>query len=312
MAQALKQDFLAITDWDGARILSVLELARRIKQARPRRRDPKPFRDRHMALVFQKPSLRTRMSFELGFHELGGTTIYMSPAEVGLGEREPVADVARVISRYADVIVARVFAHALVESLARHASVPVVNALSDYNHPCQILADLLTMLERRGSLEGLKVAWVGDGNNVATSWINAARRLPIEVRLACPEGFSPSPDVLKAAQAEAPGRVFVMGKPSEAVSGADVVYADTWYSMGQEQEKVERRRRFAGFTVDEELMRLAPEAWFLHCLPAHRGDEVTDAVIEGPRSLVFDQAENRLHAQKALLLSLFRLEGAFL
>lgn len=304
------KDFLSLTDWEAARITRVLELAKRLKTLHRQGRDPRPFCGKHQVLLFQKPSLRTRLSFEIGFAQLGGLTSYTAPSEVGLGERESVADVARVLSRYANVIVARVFAHSLLEELAAHASVPVVNGLSDYNHPCQILSDLMTLSERRGSLEGAHIAWIGDGNNVATSWINAARRLPIRVTLACPEGYEIPAEVRKHA-AEAGDRVRFLRDPKAAVIDADVVYTDTWYSMGQEKEKETRRREFAGYTVDEDLMaRARPDALFMHCLPAHRGDEVTEAVLEGPRSVIFDQAENRLHAQKAILLSVMGVENA--
>ncbi len=260
------------------------------------------------ALVFQKPSLRTRVSFEVAMLQLGGNAIYLSPNEIQLGQREGVADAARVLSRYVDVLVARVFLHDDVVGLARHASVPVVNALSDREHPCQILADLLTLMEHRGELGGLTLAYVGDGNNVASSLALLAPRLGINLRLACPDGYEPASDVLASAFQGANGNaasIELFRSPQEAVRGADAVYTDTWYSMGQEDERELRQPVFRDYQVNAALMSAAkPDALVMHCLPAHRGQEITDEMIDSVRSVVFDQAENRLHAQKALLVHL--------
>ncbi len=258
------------------------------------------------ALLFQKPSLRTRVSFEIGMLQLGGHAVYLSPAEIQLGQREGVADAAQVLSRYVGVIIARVFLHEEVEGLARYASVPVVNALSDREHPCQILADLLTLREHRGALPGLVLAYVGDGNNVANSLALAAPRLGVDLRFACPGGYEPDPVLLEQARVAAAlngGSISLLRDPREAVDGADAIYTDAWYSMGQEGEAGPRQAVFRDYQVNSALVRLArPDALILHCLPAHRGQEITDEVLDGPRSVVYDQAENRLHAQKALLL----------
>ncbi len=258
-----------------------------------------------LALVFEKPSLRTRVSFDVAMRQLGGDCIYLSPAEVGLGTREPVEDVARVLSRYVDCIAARTFAHETVEALARWADVPVINALSDGEHPCQALADVLTIRDKKGRLEGVSLAFVGDGNNTARSLCLAAAMSGMEFRFASPEGHDlPEATVARARElaGAARGGIACLREPQEAVKGADVVYTDVWASMGQEEESAARREAFQGYQVDAGLMSLAaPEAIFMHDLPAHRGEEVSAEVIEGPQSVVFDQAENRLHAQKAVL-----------
>jgi len=258
-----------------------------------------------LGLLFEKPSLRTRVSFEVAMRQLGGEAIYLSPAEVGLGERESVADVARVLGRYVDVIAARVFSHRTAAELAYHAGVPVINALSDLEHPCQALADLLTVYEKKGRLAGVTLGFVGDGNNVAHSLMLAAALAGMNFRIASPADYAVDKAVLHAAQHYAAGSgasIFCTQEPSEAVRAADVVYTDVWTSMGQEAEALERQRAFTGYQVDARLLSLAREdAIFLHDLPAHRGEEVTDDVMDGPQSAVFDQAENRMHAQKALL-----------
>ncbi len=266
------------------------------------------------ALIFEKPSLRTRVSFEVGMKQLGGTAIYLSQAEVGLGQREPVADVARVLSRYVSGIVARTYAQKALQDLAAAADVPVINALSDEEHPCQALADLLTIREKKGSLKGVRVAFVGDGNNVASSLAIAAGLAGVDMAVASPDGFSLPPAVVEAATGWARrtgGSLETMVDPEVAVRGADVVYTDVWTSMGQEAAWRERLEAFQGYQVDEKLMSLAkPDAIFMHDLPAHRGEETVDEVIESAQSVVFDQAENRLHAQKALLAALMGEEGS--
>jgi ornithine carbamoyltransferase len=258
-----------------------------------------------LAIMFEKPSLRTRVSFELAMRQLGGETIYLSPAEVGLGQRESVSDVARVLSRYIDAIAARTFSHQALESLAQHSSVPVINALSDWEHPCQALADLLTIYEKKGDLKGLTLALVGDGNNVARSLMLAASLTGMNFRIATPPGYAIGEETLRLAKSNASssgGEILCTEEPSLAVGGADVVYTDVWTSMGQETEAEKRRQAFAAYQVNGELLSLAKEdAILMHPLPAHRGEEVTDEVIDGSRSVVFDQAENRLHIQKALL-----------
>ncbi len=264
-----------------------------------------PLQGKTLALVFEKPSLRTRVSFDVAMRQLGGDCIYLSPPEVGLGEREPVADVARVLSRYVDGIAARTFEHATVAALARYAEVPVINALSDGEHPCQALADLQTVMERKGRLAGVTLTFVGDANNVARSLCLGAAMSGMHFRIASPAGYELPASLVAQAQELARasgGSVTLVREPREAVSEADVVYTDVWASMGQEREAAVRREEFAGYQVDAELMALAKgDAIFMHDLPAHRGEEVAEEVIEGAQSVVFDQAENRMHAQKALL-----------
>jgi ornithine carbamoyltransferase len=295
-----KRDFLQIPDLSAGEIVELFDLAARMKSGAYTER---PLAGKTLAMVFTKSSTRTRVSFEVGTYQLGGHALFLSSRDLQLGRGEPVKDTARVLSRYVDGIMIRTFAHAEVEELARHASVPVINGLTDFLHPCQILADLMTVREAFGDVKGRIVSWIGDGNNVANSWLHAASVLGFELRLACPEGYEPDRVVFERAQAQA--TVSIHEDPEEAVRGADVVNTDVWASMGQEGESEARQLAFKGFCVDAALMRLAaPEAIFLHCLPAHRGEEVTDEVIEGPQSRVFDEAENRLHVQKALMANL--------
>jgi len=291
------RDFLAIPDFSAAELESLFTLA---ESMRTRRYDRKPLADKTLAMIFMKSSTRTRVSFEVGTYQLGGHALFLSPRDVQLGRGEPIADTARVLSRYVDGIMIRTFSHAEVEELAREADVPVINGLTDLLHPCQILADILTIRQQLGGIDGKKVAWIGDGNNMANSWINAAYVLGFELVLACPEGYDPDPAIL--ARAEKGGNVRVVRDPAEAARGADVVTTDVWASMGQEEEQAQRARAFKSFVVDTRLMSgAARDAIFLHCLPAHRGEEVTADVIDGPQSRVWDEAENRLHIQKAIM-----------
>jgi ornithine carbamoyltransferase len=291
------RDFLAIPDFSRAELERLLDLAERMRTGEHR---GKPLTGKSLAMIFMKSSTRTRVSFEVGAWQLGGHALFLSPRDIQLGRGEPVADTARVLSRYVDGIMIRTFAHAEVEELARHATVPVINGLTDLLHPCQILADLQTVRQHLGGYAGKKVAWVGDGNNMANSWINAAYRLGFELSLACPDGYDPDPAILRRAQGEA--KVALVRDPEEAVEGAHVVNTDVWASMGQEEEQKERETAFAGYQVDAALMRRANrDAIFLHCLPAHRGEEVAAEVIDGPQSRVWDEAENRLHVQKAIM-----------
>ncbi len=300
--------YLSVADLSAGETRHLLDRAIQLKRARAEGPPSAPLAGKTAALVFQKPSLRTRVSFEVAMLQLGGHALYLSPSEIQLGQREGVADAARVLSRYVDVVVARVFLHEDVAGLARYATVPVVNALSDREHPCQILADLLTLREHRGTLEGLTLAYVGDGNNVASSLALAAPRLGVSVRFACPDGYEVPPDVLEAAFAAREGSgasIELYRDPREAVRGADAVYTDAWYSMGQEDEAEVRQSVFRPYQVNAALMAEArSDALVMHCLPAHRGQEVTDDVLDGPTSVAYDQAENRLHVQKALLLRL--------
>jgi ornithine carbamoyltransferase len=295
-----KRDFLAIPDLTRDEVERVMTLALDMKAGDYRE---KPLAGKTLAMVFAKSSTRTRVSFEVGMYQLGGHALFLSSRDIQLGRGEPIRDTARVLSRYVDGIMIRTFDHAEVEELARYASVPVINGLTDLLHPCQVLADLMTAREAIGSWAGKTVAWIGDGNNMANSWINAAGLLGFELRIACPEGYDPDPEILARNQAKA--RISVTRSPAEAAAGAHVVTTDVWASMGQEAEAEVRAKAFAGYLVDEAMMqRAAPGAIFLHCLPAHRGEEVTDGVIEGPWSRVWDEAENRLHIQKALMAAL--------
>jgi len=297
----MKRDFLAIPDLDTSELYAVLGLARQMKRGEYRDR---PLAGRTVAMIFEKSSTRTRVSFEVGAYQLGGHALFLSARDIQLGRGEPIRDTARVLSRYVDMIMIRAYSHAGVEELARYASVPVINGLTDLLHPCQVMADVMTIQESFGpELRPRKVAWIGDGNNMANSWLNAAYRFGFDLCLACPDGYRPDAAVLQRARGQAAIRVTT--DPREAAAGADVVTTDVWTSMGQEAEAQARLKAFAGYHVDEGLMRSAAEgAIFLHCLPAHRGEEVADAVLEGPQSRVFDEAENRLHVQKAIMASL--------
>ena len=295
-----KRDFLAIPDFSRAELLQLFEVAARLKRGKNRER---PLVGKTLGMIFAKSSTRTRVSFEVGMYQLGGHALFLSARDIQLGRGEPIRDTARVLSRYLDAIMIRTFAHEDIVELARYATVPVINGLTDLLHPCQVLADLMTIKEQIGGWAGKTVAWVGDGNNMANSWMNAAGSLGFELRLACPEGYEPDHEIYERNAKLT--RISITELPEEAVAGAHVVTTDVWASMGQEQEAAVRAQAFQGYVVDEKLMGVADrEAIFLHCLPAHRGEEVSEAVLEGPQSRVWDQAENRLHVQKALLLTL--------
>jgi ornithine carbamoyltransferase len=295
-----KRDFLAIPDFSADDLSRLLDVAARMKDGSDTSR---PLAGRTLGMIFTKSSTRTRVSFEVGAYQLGGHALFLSSRDIQLGRGEPIADTAKVLSRYLDIIMIRTFAHAEVEELAASASIPVINGLTDLLHPCQILADLLTMREHIGGWEGKTVAWIGDGNNMANSWINAAGTLGFELRLACPEGYEPDRDVFDRNKDRT--SISITEDLEEAVAGAHVVTTDVWASMGQEAEAEARQVAFQGYLVDDALMAKAdPDAIFLHCLPAHRGEEVTGSVIDGPQSRVWDEAENRLHVQKALMAML--------
>ena len=296
-----KRDFLAIPDFSTEELHDVLQLAHRLKGGTDRSR---PLEGQTLAMIFEKSSTRTRVSFEVGMYQLGGHALFLSSRDIQLGRGEPIADTARVLSRYVDGIMIRTFAQQTVADLAEYGSVPVINGLTDLLHPCQVMADVMTMQEAFGkNLAGRKVAWIGDGNNMANSWLNAAYRLGLEVRIACPEGYGPDGEIFDRAKGSS--KVSITRDPAEAADGADVVTTDVWASMGQEEEAQERMRAFEGVQVNAGVMEAAAEgSIFLHCLPAHRGEEVTEDVFEGPRSRVFDEAENRLHVQKAIMIRL--------
>jgi ornithine carbamoyltransferase len=296
--------FLSIADLSAADVEELFRLAAEWKRRTKARDVRTPLAGYSQALVFEKPSLRTRVTFEVGMAQLGGASVYLAGQDIGLGKRESVSDVARNLGRWVDVIVARTFAQATVDELARHAGIPVVNALSDYEHPCQALADFFTLWERGQNLRGLKLGWIGDGNNVSHSLMLLAALVGTEMALAVPPGYEPDPRVLETARAWG-GRITVTDDVPAATRDADAIYTDVWTSMGQEAERERRLEAFSRYQVNDRVMGFAkPGAVVMHCLPAHRGEEITDVVLDGPRSVVLDQAENRLHVQKAVLLRL--------
>jgi ornithine carbamoyltransferase len=302
----LKKDFLAISDLSVYEFNRLLEMAGQIK-AKPRRWRT-ALEDKVLAMIFEKPSLRTRMTFEVGMLQLGGEAVYLSPSDIQLGKRESTADVGHNLERWVDGIMIRTFGHRIAVELAEAVRIPVINALTDLLHPCQAMADFLTLQEKKGDLAALKLAYVGDGNNVCHSLINASAKAGAKMAVATPKGYEPSTEVVGRAREDGKTTGFALDvshNPVEAVSGADAVYTDVWASMGQEREKAKRARIFARYQVNAKLMAAAkPGAFFMHCLPAHRGEEVTDEVLDSPSSVVFDQAENRLHVQKAIMVSL--------
>ena len=299
------QSLVGLLGLEKAWVLELFAQADRLRAVRGTPKAPKPLAGKTAALVFHKPSLRTRVSFTVGMHELGGDAVDLTAVEVSEHGRESVPDVAHVLSGMCDLIVARTFSHSLVQGLAKYSSVPVINALTDHSHPCQILADLYTLYRQGRDLDDMTVTWVGDGNNVLHSWLEAATIFGFSLRVAVPDGFEPDAGLFLEAERRSEGRVRRVRDPQEAVRDTDVVYTDTWTSMGQEAEAQWRRIAFAGFTVDARLMSLArSDASFMHCLPAHRGEEVTDEVIDGPQSVVLEEAENRLHLQKSLMVTL--------
>ena len=301
----MKRDVLRIRDLGRDEADAILALAGRLKTKLRAGRPHPLLAGRTLAMIFEKPSLRTRVTFEVGMGQLGGSAIHLAPGDIKLGERESPGDIARNLERWVDLVMARVFSHRSVVDLAAAARVPVINGLSDLHHPCQVLSDCFTLRERRGKLDGLRVVFVGDGNNMVHSWMDAAALLGFDFVLACPPGFEPDPTIL----AEAGPRVSVTHEARAAVRGADVVYTDVWTSMGQEDEAETRRKAFRPYQVNEQLVSVAAaDALVMHCLPAHRGEEITDAVLDGPQSVVFDQAENRLHVQKAIMVWLLGAE----
>jgi ornithine carbamoyltransferase len=304
----VKRDLISIRDLTRGEIEGFFDLATDLKQ-RLHQQIPHPLLPaKTLALIFEKPSLRTRVTFEVAMTQLGGHAVYLAPQDIRWGARETVEDVAKNLSRWVDGIVARTFDHAVVEELAQHATVPVINGLTDLTHPCQALSDLFTLREKRGNLAGLRVAFIGDGNNVCHSWLYGAAKMGIDLTVACPTGYAPNRDVVAKAREEAAAtgaRLAIVHDPVRASEGADVLYTDVWVSMGQEDEGGRRKREFQGFQINQALVDLAKEdVLVMHCLPAHRGEEITDEVMDGPHSIILDQAENRLHVQKAILAAL--------
>jgi ornithine carbamoyltransferase len=302
----MKKDFLTLLDAEPAEIEEILDEAERLKALRAEGTPHPLLAGKSLAMIFEKASTRTRVSFEAGMHDLGGHALFLNPHDLQLGRGEMLRDTARVLSRYVSAIMIRAYKHSTLEEFAKYASVPVINGLSDTAHPCQVLADLLTLRERFSSLDGLRFAWIGDGNNVCNSMLIAAAYTGMEMRIACPPGYEPNTAVLEEARARG-AKVAFFATPEEAAEDAHALYTDVWVSMGSEAEREERLRAFQGYTITSDVVaRAEPDAVVMHCLPAHRGEEITEDVLEGPQSIVWDQAENRLHAQKALLVKLVR------
>jgi len=303
--ETLKQDFLAITDLNAEEIYGIFDLCKELKEKTRKRVEHHLLSGYSLAMIFAKPSARTRISFETGIFQLGGTALYLAPGDIGIGKREAVKDIAQVISRYNDLIMARLFAHSDIEELAKYSRVPVINGLTDYNHPCQIMADAFTILEHLGKIEKLKISYIGDGNNVANSWINFASRIPIHLVICTPPKYEPDTATVKRARDTKISNIEILTDPKEAAKNADVLYTDVWASMGQEAETEKRKKIFQPYQLNSSLVKLAKSGVkILHCLPAHRGDEITDEVLDGPHSIVFDEAENRMHVQKAIMVKL--------
>lgn len=305
------KDFISVVDWSARALWEILDRAHELKRLRQAGERPRSLQGRILAMYFEKPSLRTHVTFESGISQMGGHAVLLRPEQVGIGTRESPADVARALSRWVDCLMARTFSHSLVEQLAAEASIPVINGLTDLLHPCQAMADLQTIAERSDP-RAVTLAYVGDGNNMANSLLLLFAVLGLRIRVATPGSHPPSARIMKRAREiarESGAGIQWTESPQEAVKGVDYVYTDTWTSMGQEDEAEQRRRIFAPYQVNEELLEAAPEARVLHCMPAHRGEEVTDRILDGPRSLIYDQAENRLHAQKAIMERVMARDG---
>ena len=301
----MKRDFLHITDFESNEITETLDLAIEIKTKLKNNENYKPFKNQTLAMIFAKPSARTRVSFETGFFRLGGHALYLGPKDIGIGKREAVKDISRVLSGYNDMIMARLFDHKHMLELAKYASIPVINGLTDFNHPCQIMADILTVYEKKGNLNNLKIAYVGDGNNIVHSWLNLSLRLPLHFTCVCPEGYEPDKKLISLVNKSNHSTVEISHDPIKGVHEADVIYTDVWASMGQKEEVEERENIFKNFQVNSNMLEsTGKNTFFMHCLPAERGREVTDDVMESSNSIVFDQAENRMHAQNAIMVKI--------
>ncbi len=301
----MKKDFLCLTDWSLEDLEGIFDLTKKLKAQQKAGEKNRLLEGQTLGMLFEKSSTRTRVSFEVGMYQLGGHALFLSSSTTQMGRGEPIKDTARVMSRYVDGMVVRTFGQDVVEELARFATVPVINALTDLHHPCQVLSDIMTVVEQKGAIEQLKVAWVGDGNNMANSWIQAAARFGFELALACPEGYEPNQEILGAARSQASKPITVIRDPAQAVQGAEVINVDVWASMGQEEEQQERLRTFSAYQLNDALLARAPQtAIVLHCLPAHRGEEITNEVLEAHHEVIFDQAENKMHMHKAILETL--------
>jgi len=305
MDRLSKKDLISLEDLTGEEINTILNVSEMIRHKHKNREPFVPLLGKSLAMIFRKSSTRTRVSFEIGMFQLGGGALYLNPNEIQLGRGETVADTARVLSRYVDGIMIRTFSHDEVKELAKHASIPVINGLTDFSHPCQIISDMLTIKDKKKVLKGITVAYVGDGNNVCNSWLFGAPKMEMNLRVASPAGYTPDENVVAKAKqlaSEKKCEVTITSDINAAVAGADVIYTDVWTSMGQEAESEKRRKDLAGYQVNAALLKKAkPDCLIMHCLPAHRGEEITDEVIDGPNSVVFDEAENRLHAQKGIM-----------
>ena len=304
MTGKTKRDFVAITDFSESEIRETIKLAIDLKK---KRQQLDVLKGKTVGCIFHKASLRTRISFEVGIYELGGYSLYITEKEIELGKRESIHDAAKVLSRYLGMIEIRTFSHSDVEQLAKHADIPVINGLTDLLHPCQVMSDMQTIVEHKGKIDNMKVAYLGDGNNMANSWLKAATRMPIDLRIGTHKNTPPNAEIVAEAQAAKKSKILITDDPAEAVKNADVIYTDVWASMGQKHLQEERERLLQAFQVNGQLLKKAnAEAIVMHCLPANRGQEITDEVIDGPQSVVFDQAENRLHMQKAIMVKLAR------
>jgi len=297
--------FLHISDYSKEELWEILDLAKIVKSKFRKREDNKVFNNKSLAMIFAKPSARTRVSFETGFEWMGGHALFLGPNDIGIGKREAIKDISRVLSRYNDIIMARLFEHEHIIELAEHSSVPIVNGLTDYNHPCQIMADIFTVWEHLNDIDGAKIVYMGDGNNIVHSWLHLSMRFPLDFVCCCPEDYEPDAELVNQAKESKVSKITITNDPVSAVSGADVIYTDVWASMGQKEEAEEREKAFKNFQVNEKLMSLTgKDTLFMHCLPAERDREVTDGVMESDNSIVFDQAENRMHVQNAIMIML--------
>jgi ornithine carbamoyltransferase len=299
----MAKHFLHISDYNPDQIWEILHLAKELKTKFHKKENYKPFQDRSLAMIFAKPSARTRVSFETGFEWMGGHALFLGPNDIGIGKREAIKDISRLFSRYNDVIMARLFDHQHIIELAEYSDIPVINGLTDYNHPCQIICDIMTIWEHKDNLDELKICYMGDGNNIVHSWLQLASRLPMNFVCCCPEGFEPDMETVKMVEDSGLSSFELSNDPISAVRDADVIYTDVWASMGQKEEATEREKVFAPYQVNKDLMNnTGKDTLFMHCLPAERGREVTDEVMESKNSIVFDQAENRMHAQNAIMV----------
>jgi len=297
--------FIHISDYSSEELWDILHLSKNIKEKFRKRQDYTPFKNKSLAMIFAKPSARTRVSFETGFEWMGGHALFLGPNDIGIGKREAIKDISRVFSRYNDVIMARLFDHEHIIELAEHSTIPVVNGLTDYNHPCQIMADIFTVWEHLENIENAKIVYMGDGNNIVHSWLHLAMRFPLNFVCCCPEGYEPNKDLVKEAKNAGISTIEITHDPKSAVKNADVIYTDVWASMGQKDEAKAREKIFKDYQVNETLMEMTGKnTLFMHCLPAERDREVTDGVMESDNSIVFDQAENRMHVQNAIMIKL--------